>query len=288
MGDDAAKNTWTFVPQSQYIQHDSLKDSLQDNLLQTVLAVVQDGICILDRELNIIYTNPTMNSWYSHINSEQGQKCYRVFHNRESPCEECPTSRAFERNTPQTDVVRYDVEKAGGSGWQQLYCVPVFDHQNDNPVLVIEYIRDITGQRKAEMASEFITNQNMVLSDFLEQNKRETELLEQTIVANVERCIKPVISYLSNVLGESSMDMVKRQLDISMKGLTNSKSNLISLLTPRELQVAILVKDNFQSKEIADKLFISKKAIDYHRTNIRKKLNLKPEENLQSYLELYL
>ena len=52
--------------------------------------------------------------------------------------------------------------------------------------------------------------------------------------------------------------------------------------------VARLVRDGYLSKEIAEQLCISKKAVDYHRTNLRKKLGLENEDNLQNYLKTHL
>ncbi len=55
-------------------------------------------------------------------------------------------------------------------------------------------------------------------------------------------------------------------------------------LTPREFQVASLIKEGKTSKEIAQILGIEKGSIDTHRKNIRKKLGLNRASNLQSHL----
>ena len=45
-------------------------------------------------------------------------------------------------------------------------------------------------------------------------------------------------------------------------------------LTPREQEIMVLISEGLSSKEIADKLFISPKTVDNHRSNIFRKLNL--------------
>jgi len=282
----STQDSWVFTPRLKNIQQERLLDSLSNELLQTLLAVVQDGICILDKEYNIIYSNPSLNCWYPDDVSIAGHKCYDVYHQRKSPCEVCPIIRVFESKSPQTDIVRFDKRKRE-SGWQQLFCVPILDSNNE-AVLAIEYIRDITAQRNAELSSEFVESQNSVLMNFLEEKQKEKETLEQTIVTNMEQCMKPILNYLDKTLHKDSMNRIRQQMDIAIQGVTKKKSHLAKCLTPREIQIAVLIKDNYLSKEIADQLMISKKAVDYHRTNIRKKLNLMPDDNLQRFLEMNL
>jgi len=45
-------------------------------------------------------------------------------------------------------------------------------------------------------------------------------------------------------------------------------------LTSREQEIMVFLAEGLSSKEIAEKLFISPKTVDNHRTNILRKLNL--------------
>ena len=281
------QNVWTFIPQLKSFQGNKLIDSLEDDLLQTILAIIQDGICILDNKLSIIYSNPAMNCWYSDVIDIKGRKCFEVYHKKTTPCKVCPVRKAFESKNPETEIVPYHSKDNSNSGWQRLYCAPVFDDKGE-VVLVIEYIRNITNERRVALSSELIERQNKVLMNFLEQKEKERVVVEQNIVNNVEQSMKPILSYLKNILGDNSVEMVRRQLDFTIQSLTQKKSYMIERLSTRELQVAKMIRDKYLSKEIADQLMISKKSVDYHRTNIRKKLDLKPNDNLQRFLEANL
>lgn len=68
--------------------------------------------------------------------------------------------------------------------------------------------------------------------------------------------------------------------EISMKKVNNLQSNddyqsSIGELTSRELEVLILICEQLTTQEIADKLFISLKTVERHRTNLFKKTEVK-------------
>lgn len=54
-------------------------------------------------------------------------------------------------------------------------------------------------------------------------------------------------------------------------------------LTPREQEVMVLVAEGLSAKEIANKLFISPKTVENHRTNIMRKLDLHSTMELVRY-----
>ncbi|MEY3451748.1 MAG: hypothetical protein RL711_1574 [Bacteroidota bacterium] len=48
------------------------------------------------------------------------------------------------------------------------------------------------------------------------------------------------------------------------------RNELVDLVTKREIEIVSLIKDGCTSQVIADKLFVSKRTIDSHRTNMIK------------------
>lgn len=73
-------------------------------------------------------------------------------------------------------------------------------------------------------------------------------------------------SSVSHKVVEKLMQFPKKEAKI-----TNA---IYDTLTSREQEIMVLLAEGLSSKEIAEKLFISPKTVDNHRTNILRKLNL--------------
>jgi len=70
-----------------------------------------------------------------------------------------------------------------------------------------------------------------------------------------------------------SQEVVKKLMGLQTKEvkITNASYNA---LTPREQEVMVLVAEGFSSNEISEKLFISTKTVENHRSSIMKKLDI--------------
>jgi len=286
---------WVFTPDvNKTIEVKDEEQFLSSNqLFKTILESIQDGVSVLDMSLKIKYINTSMKYWYTGDEAVISKKCYEIYHNRKSPCPACPTLRAIETVTPQMEKVQYSAN-GKSQGWQQLYAVPVVDAQQ-RVILVIEYIRDITFQKRIEYnlqelehRFEAMEKQNEMLMQILAQREQYREELEATITSNVEKFIKPSLNYLKKSVREQDINMVSGLIDEIVYPITKKRPTAISTLSTRELQVCALVKEGDVSKEIATKLFITQKTVDYHRINIRKKLGIKHSASLRAYLETYL
>jgi DNA-binding NarL/FixJ family response regulator len=68
-----------------------------------------------------------------------------------------------------------------------------------------------------------------------------------------------------------------------LKGYLNPSTRENPVLTPREREIVQLVAEGMSTKELADKLNISPKTAETHRTNILRKLNLRSVSELVRY-----
>jgi PAS domain S-box-containing protein len=114
----------------------------QEKFLRSVFECIQDGVSVLDKDLNILRVNPAMEKWYGQV---AGKKCYRAYHGRSTPCEPCPSIRAIRTGTTQMGVVR-DLK-----GWREIYAFPMVNDRGE-VTGVIEHVRDINERKQAEEA----------------------------------------------------------------------------------------------------------------------------------------
>ncbi len=79
-----------------------------------------------------------------------------------------------------------------------------------------------------------------------------------------------------------SQQVIKKLAELPDKKPVNAVENYDSL-TPREQEVMVLVAGGMSSQKIADKLFISAKTVDNHRSRIMRKLSVSNVIDLARY-----
>ena len=74
------------------------------------------------------------------------------------------------------------------------------------------------------------------------------------------------------------------QENLSRQVFEDDETPDISKLSEREIDVLKLIKEGMSSKEIAEKIFLSTRTVEVHRSNILKKLNLKNTATLLKFI----
>lgn len=121
-----------------------------ERFLSSVFSSIQDGISVLDRDLNIMRVNPTMERWYEHMAPLVGKKCFEAYHGRDAPCEVCPSMRAIRTGKSAHDEIPRVGPGGEVTGWLDLYSFPMRDSRTGELTGVIEYVRDASDQKRAE------------------------------------------------------------------------------------------------------------------------------------------
>lgn len=105
-------------------------------------------------------------------------------------------------------------------------------------------------------------------------------LLKDSIKDDVIQAIRQIMAgetyfspSISKLLVEEYFDQLKRK----------QIARTIPELTPRETEVLQLIAEGYSSKQIADRLFLSVRTVDFHRANISQKLNVHDIAGLTRY-----
>lgn len=110
--------------------------------LQNVIESIQDGVCVLDTDLNIVHTNKVMCSWYQGDQELLGKKCFKAFHDADISCKKCPTKRALASGSSESEIVP---GRPGTSPeWLEVFSYPIKEPGTDEITGVVEFVRDIS------------------------------------------------------------------------------------------------------------------------------------------------
>jgi DNA-binding CsgD family transcriptional regulator len=148
-------------------------------------------------------------------------------------------------------------------------------------------------ERELKIKSANLEEMNTALKVLLKQREEDKRELEEKILANVKEILLPYLEKLKRTkLDEyqlSTVNVIETNLNDIISPFIRSLTTKYLNMTPREVQVATLVKEGRTTKEIAELLHTSTAAIDFHRNNLRIKLGLKNKKaGLRIHLMSYL
>ncbi|MFH1075022.1 MAG: HD domain-containing phosphohydrolase, partial [Candidatus Firestonebacteria bacterium] len=118
--------------------------------LSNVFNGIQDGISVLDKDLNILKVNKVMEKWYKHSLPLAGKKCYMAYRGRKKPCADCPTLKTLKTGATCSKTIPYLDPNKNITGWLNTYSYPLRDAKTGKIEGVIEHLKDITKDKVSE------------------------------------------------------------------------------------------------------------------------------------------
>ncbi len=154
-------------------------------------------------------------------------------------------------------------------------------------------MEDVLKRREKELKikTKNLEELNAALTVLLKKREEDKNELEEKVLSNVKSMVLPYVKKIKMTALDTTQMNYMEILEAHLNEITSSfryKLTSQSLnLTPREVQVALLIKDGRTTKEIAELMNVCPGAVALHRNHIRKKLGLNHKNiNLASHLSL--
>lgn len=144
-------------------------------------------------------------------------------------------------------------------------------------------------EKELQLKSQTLEEANIALKVLLKHREEDKSAMEENILSNVKKLILPSIEKLKtmklNEIQSEHVNIIENQLQEIISPFLHNLTTKHFNLTPREIQIATLIKEGKTTKEMTEYLNISATAVDFHRKNIRSKLGIKNKKsNLRSLL----
>jgi len=140
-----------------------------------------------------------------------------------------------------------------------------------------------------EIKTRNLEELNTALTVLLKKREDDKNELEEKVLSNVKSMVLPYVEKLKTTPLDATqanyMSIMESHLNEIISSFLMKLTSTSLNLTPREIQVASLIKDGKTTKEIAELMNVCSGAIALHRNHIRKKLGLnRKKTNLRSHL----
>ncbi|GAB4387748.1 MAG: hypothetical protein Kow0025_03060 [Thermodesulfovibrionales bacterium] len=123
-----------------------------EKFLSNIFESIRDPFCIIDRDFTIVMANEEYaRNKGRPVRELAGRTCFDTFHGRREPCPDCVVQKTLLSGDPCAKV-KLERLADGSEAWLETFTYPIFAEGRSGQVAhVIEYMRDITGYKKAEM-----------------------------------------------------------------------------------------------------------------------------------------
>lgn len=144
-------------------------------------------------------------------------------------------------------------------------------------------------EKELQLKSQTLEEANIALKVLLKHREEDRGDMEENILSNVKKLVLPSLEKLKtlklNEIQSEHVSIIESHLQEIISPFLHNLTTKHFDLTPREIQIATLIKEGKTTKEITEYLNISATAVDFHRKNIRLKLGIKNKKaNLRSLL----
>ncbi len=278
---------------------------------RNILSNIQEGYCEADLSGNLLFCNKAFCKITGYSQAELWGRNYSRFMREDEAKGLFHIFNKVLVTETQAKSINYQVTTRNGEKQYLKISVSLLNDLDGRPMGFCGIVRNITEQKQTEdklrRSYDEIENQvnermadlkksqqelqdaNTTLKILLEKKDENKAIFEKTVVSNVKELVLPIISVLAqgnlNEKQRIYLELLSENLNQITKPFLRKSPFQYANLTPTEVQIAGMIKCGKTTKEISALMNIGISTVDFHRNNIRKKLELKKKKvNLQIYL----
>jgi PAS domain S-box-containing protein len=143
-------------------------------------------------------------------------------------------------------------------------------------------------KEELETQSSSLQEMNIALKVLLQQIAEDKKDLESRFAMNIKKLVLPYVEKIKKGRLDSRQTACVSIIESNLNEIVSPFLHSLGQfgLSPRETQIATLIRDGKSSKEIAEIIGLATAAVDTYRNKIRSKLNLNNKKmNLHTYLQ---
>jgi two-component system, cell cycle sensor histidine kinase and response regulator CckA len=173
---------------------------VSESRFQRMLALVPDMISIHDRDMNIVYSNWKGFGCVPDERRKLGTKCYKTYRGYDDLCPDCQAKTVIEtREAFNSEIMLPD------GRWVDLRIIPFLDEKG-GVELFVEWVRDITENKKAEQNLRESEERFMKLSSFTFEG---IIIHDKGIAIDMNQSAAEMIGYgRDEIIGRSLFDVI--------------------------------------------------------------------------------
>lgn len=270
-------------------------------LLENVYSSLDDAVFVVSPVTQkIINCNPATEKMFGYSKDEIIGKSTRMLHVDQNTFNEFGRKAARILETADTYRDGFKLRRKDGTVFSTLHTVKAIRDTAGEVTMLISVVRDTSNlndliceldkKEKALTAkSKRLEEMNTTLRILLDQREVEQNHFKGLISDNIKEMILPIVDKLRKTplsdLQKEYLRVLKRNINQIGGVFKNRRDLKMMLLTPTEIKIADYIKRDLKSAEIANKMNISIRTVEFHRNNIRRKLEIKDRNiNLKTFL----
>jgi len=258
---------------------------------QTIIDAIPTPIYFKDTNLKLIGANTAFCQWFGlKKNKVAGQSFENILSEVAAKKDRQKDELLIKKNKTQEYQGKIDTEEGRAD---VVFNKAVFKDEKDEIAGIIGVMFNVTererAQHKLAEKSQALKHANMSLRILIKQLSDAQSEDRVNNMPNLKELVMPSSEQLEAMLDSPTERGYLENIMLNLNRVTSNFSKQLALmnlgLSPKEIQVADLIRIGLSNKESAIQMNVTKSTIEFHRDNLRKKLGLKHEKkNLRAYI----